>query len=149
MAGPIAHPGWMASGRLATLHAYDIVTHTWNKLADAYVQPRGGDRPPCSRSRTRLGPSRSRSCIMVQGTPRRSDTLVLVSFGTTHGCSSPPPPHRPRACDARRRSTEHQTMFRVTQATPHVNPAAPTRRMCARGKPRILVTKDGQFTRVT
>ena len=36
------HAGCPASGRLATLHAYDLATHTWHKLADAPEQPRGG-----------------------------------------------------------------------------------------------------------
>ncbi|KAF8444134.1 hypothetical protein L210DRAFT_3534039 [Boletus edulis BED1] len=36
------HAGCPASGRLATLHAYDLATHTWYKIADAPAQPRGG-----------------------------------------------------------------------------------------------------------
>ncbi|KAF8436627.1 hypothetical protein L210DRAFT_1059974 [Boletus edulis BED1] len=36
------HAGCPASGRLATLHAYDLATHTWYKIADAPARPRGG-----------------------------------------------------------------------------------------------------------
>ncbi|KAF8436637.1 hypothetical protein L210DRAFT_3548824, partial [Boletus edulis BED1] len=36
------HAGCPASGRLATLHTYDLATHTWYKIADAPAQPRGG-----------------------------------------------------------------------------------------------------------
>jgi len=36
------HAGCPASGRLAALHDYDLVTHAWHKLADAPAQPRGG-----------------------------------------------------------------------------------------------------------
>lgn len=36
------HAGCPTAGRLASLHAYDLATHTWHKLADAPDQPRGG-----------------------------------------------------------------------------------------------------------
>ncbi|KAH0828774.1 galactose oxidase [Lanmaoa asiatica] len=36
------HAGCPESGRLSDLHAYDLATHTWHKLADAPTQPRGG-----------------------------------------------------------------------------------------------------------
>ncbi|KAN0082442.1 hypothetical protein V8E55_008237 [Tylopilus felleus] len=42
IAGLYVHAGCPASGRLADLHAYDLATHTWHKLADAPAQPRGG-----------------------------------------------------------------------------------------------------------
>ncbi|KAF9223076.1 galactose oxidase [Gyrodon lividus] len=36
------HAGCPASGRLATLHAYDLNTNKWKKCADAPAEPRGG-----------------------------------------------------------------------------------------------------------
>ncbi|KAG6334279.1 hypothetical protein ID866_4807 [Astraeus odoratus] len=36
------HAGCPSKGRLATLHAYDLASHTWEKRADAPGEPRGG-----------------------------------------------------------------------------------------------------------
>lgn len=63
------HAGCPASGRLADLHAYDLATHTWHKLADAPAEPRGG------------------TAIAAVSLPSASE-LVLVRFG---GRSSIPP----------------------------------------------------------
>ncbi|KAG8221434.1 galactose oxidase [Butyriboletus roseoflavus] len=73
------HAGCPASGRLADLHAYDLTTHTWHKLADAPTEPRGG------------------TAIAAVSLPSTSE-LVLVRFGGFAGVQLPkikqgnPPP---------------------------------------------------------
>ncbi|KAF8121609.1 galactose oxidase [Boletus edulis] len=73
------HAGCPASGRLATLHAYDLATHTWYRLADAPAQPRGGT-----------------AIAAVTLTP--DSELVLIRFGGFAGFQLPqvtqgtPPP---------------------------------------------------------
>ncbi|KAF8548867.1 galactose oxidase [Imleria badia] len=70
------HAGCPASGRLAELHAYDLATHTWHRLADAPAQPRGG------------------TAIAAISLSPKSE-LVLVRFGGFAGIQLPqdtPPP---------------------------------------------------------
>ncbi|KAF8436643.1 hypothetical protein L210DRAFT_3505811 [Boletus edulis BED1] len=68
------HAGCPASGRLATLHAYDLATDTWYRLADAPAQPRGGT-----------------AIAAVTLTP--DSELVLIRFGGFDGFQLPQVTH--------------------------------------------------------
>lgn len=99
------HAGCPASGRLATLHAYDLATHTWHKLADAPEQPRGGT----AIAAVSLSPSSELVLVRFGGpspshTFRRDNGSQKIRFRRVPTSQSP----RGHSTTARRLHAEHK-----------------------------------------